>query len=186
MLLSLLGFVLLFTPVHAKNPISLGTLTTRAHDVTGEVWLLSDRALEIRNFVYDGKRKGESLFLQSTSVLQMKRLTKVSNSLFGLAQELHPLLSSGQIKTQTPVQVACGFSMDYQTAVVVLTLSKPPMEHRTIASNCPWAIPSLIFLVDLSEYGVKQWYVARKICLVFDGFFDHTSYSLNPFIPFRC
>jgi hypothetical protein len=35
--------------------ISLGPLSTRAHLVTGEVFALSDRVLEIRNFLYDGQ-----------------------------------------------------------------------------------------------------------------------------------
>ena len=35
--------------------ISLGKLTQREHGVSGEVILLSDRILEVRNFTYDGK-----------------------------------------------------------------------------------------------------------------------------------
>jgi Electron transfer DM13 len=33
---------------------SIGTFVTRAHNVTGEVVVLSERVLEIRGFVYDG------------------------------------------------------------------------------------------------------------------------------------
>ena len=50
-MLCLLG-ALLFNVTAAE--VFLGPFTTRDHDVAGDVYLLSDRALEIRNFVYDG------------------------------------------------------------------------------------------------------------------------------------
>jgi Electron transfer DM13 len=34
--------------------VSLGNLTTRAHDVSGEIFVLSESVLEIRGFTYDG------------------------------------------------------------------------------------------------------------------------------------
>ena len=42
--------------VVAQNAgLSLGNFTTRMHNVTGEVFLLSERVMEVRGFVYDGQ-----------------------------------------------------------------------------------------------------------------------------------
>lgn len=38
----------------AQNEVFLGSLTTRAHDVSGDVYALSERVIEVRNFFYDG------------------------------------------------------------------------------------------------------------------------------------
>ena len=40
--------------VAQSTGISLGNLTTRMHSVAGEVFVLSERVLEVRGFVYDG------------------------------------------------------------------------------------------------------------------------------------
>jgi len=42
------------TPADAGEDIFLGPLVERDHDVNGEVYVLSERVLEIRNFEYDG------------------------------------------------------------------------------------------------------------------------------------
>jgi len=39
----------------SSQEISLGSFTERAHDVNGQVFALSERVLEIRNFEYDGQ-----------------------------------------------------------------------------------------------------------------------------------
>lgn len=41
-------------PVSTGPPVSLGSLSTLAHDVEGEVWAINARVLEVRNFRYDG------------------------------------------------------------------------------------------------------------------------------------
>lgn len=41
--------------VAQSTEVSLGALTTRMHNVAGEVVLLSERVLEVRGFVYDGE-----------------------------------------------------------------------------------------------------------------------------------
>jgi hypothetical protein len=38
-----------------STELSLGSITTRMHNVAGDVVLLSDRLLEVRSFVYDGE-----------------------------------------------------------------------------------------------------------------------------------
>ena len=46
-----------FTAVHAQSStgIPLGSFVTRMHNVAGDVVLLSERVMEVRNFVYDGE-----------------------------------------------------------------------------------------------------------------------------------
>ena len=41
--------------VAQNTEVSLGNFTTRMHNVTGEVFLLSERVMEVRGFVYDGQ-----------------------------------------------------------------------------------------------------------------------------------
>lgn len=41
--------------VAQSSELLLGNLTTRMHNVAGEVFLLSERVLEVRGFVYDGQ-----------------------------------------------------------------------------------------------------------------------------------
>lgn len=38
----------------APKPVSLGEFTTRAHEVAGSVTIISDRVIELTDFVYDG------------------------------------------------------------------------------------------------------------------------------------
>jgi hypothetical protein len=55
MLLKSLSFLLLSSTVAVQAAeISIGSFTTRNHDVTGEIVAISDRVLEVRNFVFDG------------------------------------------------------------------------------------------------------------------------------------
>lgn len=55
MLLSNLFFFLSFvTLIIAQQPVEIGTLTTRAHDVTGTVFALNSRQLSVQGLHYDG------------------------------------------------------------------------------------------------------------------------------------
>ena len=57
------------TIVVAQNTgISLGNLTTRMHNVSGEVFVLSDRVLEVRGFVYDGQAPATYFWADTFSV----------------------------------------------------------------------------------------------------------------------
>lgn len=48
--------------------ISLGSIVGRAHDVSGEVYVLSDRVLEVRNFAYDGTAPDAFFWADSNAV----------------------------------------------------------------------------------------------------------------------
>lgn len=53
-MLSFLTAALLLSSSKVVAQIQLGSLTTRAHDVEGSVWALSDKVIEFRNFRFDG------------------------------------------------------------------------------------------------------------------------------------
>jgi hypothetical protein len=48
MLVSLVGVALLGAAAHAQDPISLGAFVTRAHNVAGDVFLLSESVFEVQ------------------------------------------------------------------------------------------------------------------------------------------
>ncbi|KAL7560042.1 hypothetical protein ACA910_000081 [Epithemia clementina (nom. ined.)] len=54
-LISVVGLSLGWTTVVQADEVFLGSFLTRAHQVAGDVYALSDRILEARNFVYDGE-----------------------------------------------------------------------------------------------------------------------------------
>ena len=56
MIFSKLAAVLVFfLPLVASQEVSIGSFTERDHDVRGDVFVLSERVIEIRNFMYDGQ-----------------------------------------------------------------------------------------------------------------------------------
>jgi Electron transfer DM13 len=50
----------------AEEPLFLGSLSSQGHLVSGDVWLLSEKILEIRNFTYDGTAPATYFWLDTS------------------------------------------------------------------------------------------------------------------------
>jgi hypothetical protein len=58
-----------------QEPVFLSSLRTRSHDVAGDVYLVSERVLQIRNYVYDGT--GPAAFFWMTNSTTPTRLGRI-------------------------------------------------------------------------------------------------------------
>ena len=74
LLLALTAPKLLLVSAQPQAEILLGDLIERQHNVNGQVYALSERVIEIRNFEYDGL--GESFAKEEESARQDRSLVR--------------------------------------------------------------------------------------------------------------